>query len=81
MAILGKQAFEDCAVRIPLGDAVLRSDLHKLRKMVTPMGNVRFDTDRDSSGHADRTWACFLGIYAGGNQRRLILPQLSVDRV
>jgi phage FluMu gp28-like protein len=78
LAILGKQAFEDRTVRIPLGDPVLRSDLHKLRKMTTPMGNVRFDADRDSSGHADRTWACFLGIYAAGNKKRLILPQFMV---
>jgi hypothetical protein len=41
---------------------------------------LRFDADRDSSGHADRTWACFLGIYAAGNQKRLILPQFSIDQ-
>ncbi|NOY63048.1 MAG: terminase [Gammaproteobacteria bacterium] len=65
LASYGKQAFEDRKVRIPLGDTELRADLHKLRKIVTPLGHVRFDADSDSTGHADRTWAAFMGIYAG----------------
>ncbi|HBJ74218.1 MAG TPA: terminase [Syntrophaceae bacterium] len=64
LAVTGKQMFEDRKVRIPLGDNALRMDLHKLRKVTTPTGNVRFEADADSTGHADRAWACFLGIYA-----------------
>jgi len=64
LATVGKQGFEDRKVRIPQGDPALRADLHKLRKVVTPAGNVRFDADSDDAGHADRTWACFLGMYA-----------------
>ena len=64
LAILGKQGFEDRKVRIPLGDSALRTDLHKIKKTTTALGNVRFDADRDSNGHADRTWAAFLGMYA-----------------
>jgi phage FluMu gp28-like protein len=64
LAILGKQAFEDRRVRIPMADRNLINDLHKLKRIVTPAGNARFDAERDSNGHADRTWACFLGIYA-----------------
>lgn len=64
LAILGKKAFEEMKVRIPAGDRNLINDLHKLKRIVTPAGNARFDADRDSNGHADRTWACFLGIYA-----------------
>lgn len=67
LATVGKQKFEDRKVRIPLGDPALRSDLHKLKRVVTPTGGVRFDADSDSSGHADRAWAAFLGIYAAGN--------------
>lgn len=63
LATVGKQAFEDRKVRIPLGDAALRADLHKLRKVTTATGNVRFEADADNTGHADRAWACFLGIY------------------
>ncbi len=65
LATIGKEKFEDRKVRIPLGDEVLRADLHKLKKVVTPLGNARFDADSDSTGHADRTWAAFMGLYAG----------------
>ncbi len=67
LATIGKEKFEDRKVRIPLGDTVLRADLHKLRKVTTALGNVRFDADSDSAGHADRTWAAFLGLYAGAS--------------
>jgi phage FluMu gp28-like protein len=63
MANLAKEAFEDRKVRIPLGDAAIRADLHSLKKVTTPAGNVRFDVD-GGDGHADRAWAAFLGIYA-----------------
>lgn len=66
MATLAKQAFEDRKVRIALGDQKLRSDLHSLRKVTTPLGNIRFDVD-GGDGHADRAWAAFLGIYAASN--------------
>jgi phage FluMu gp28-like protein len=69
LATVGKQAFEDRKVRIPMGDADLRADLHKLRKVTTPTGGVRFEADADSAGHADRAWACFLGVYAAATDR------------
>ncbi len=71
LATIGKQKFEDRKVRIPMGDAALRTDLHKLRKVPTATGGVRFEADADSNGHADRTWAAFLGLYAGS---QLIVP-------
>ena len=64
LATVGKQVFEDRKIRIPMGDAALKADLHKLRKITTPTGSIRFDADSDSAGHADRTWACFLAAYA-----------------
>jgi len=67
LATVGKQSFEDRKIRIPLGDTDLRADLHKLRKITTPTGSVRFEADSDSAGHADRAWACFLGVYAAAN--------------
>ena len=63
LANLAKEAFEDRKVRIPLGDEALRADLHSLRKVTTPAGNVRFDV-AGGDGHADRAWAAFLGLYA-----------------
>lgn len=68
LATVGKQVFEDRKIRIPMGDTDLRADLHKLRKITTPTGNVRFEADSDSAGHADRAWACFLSLYAASSQ-------------
>lgn len=63
LATLGREAFEDRRIRIPISDA-LRSDLHKLRKVAGPTGAPRFVAESDASGHADRTWALFLAIHA-----------------
>lgn len=65
LATGGKQVFEDRKLRIPLGDRTLRADLHSLKKLRTPTGNVRFDADADTDGHADRAWALFLALHAG----------------
>ena len=64
MATRGKEVFEDCRIRIPAGDQQLRADLHKLKKEIGPTGSPRFVAERDSSGHADRTWAGFLALNA-----------------
>lgn len=65
LATTGKQAFEDRKVRIPMGDQVLRADLHKLQKVTTANGAPRFVAESDAAGHADRAWAMFLALYAG----------------
>lgn len=65
LANLGKTAFEDRKIRIPMGDAKIRADLHKLKKVTSPTGAPRFLADRDADGHADRTWALFLALNAG----------------
>ena len=64
LATAGKAAFEQRAIFIPMENSELRADLHKLRKESTPTGNPRFVADSDSSGHADRAWACFLAVMA-----------------
>jgi phage FluMu gp28-like protein len=66
MAQKGKERFEDRTVRITEGDPVLRSDLHKLRKVASATGAPRFVAERDDD-HADRTWAAFLGIHAASD--------------
>jgi len=68
MATLGKEAFEDKKIRIPMGDQALRSDLHKLQKITGPTGTPRFAAESDSAGHADRTWACFLAVNAAAGE-------------
>jgi len=62
VATAARQGFEDRRVRIPAGNTVLRDDLHKIRKVVGPTGAPRLQADRDGQGHADRAWACFLGL-------------------
>lgn len=69
LATLGKQAFEDRRMRIPLGNDALRRDLHKLQKVSGPTGSPRFVAKSDSGGHADRAWACFLAVSAAESPR------------
>lgn len=65
MATTAKEAFEDRTIRIPEGNAPLRSDLHSLRKSVSATGAPRFVVeDEGAKSHADRAWSCFLGIHA-----------------
>ena len=67
LATLGREAFEDRKIRIPISEA-LRSDLHKLQKVSGPTGAPRFVAESDSSGHADRTWALFLAVNAASTE-------------
>lgn len=66
LATVGKTRFEDRRIRIPPVPEI-RADLHKLRKVTGPTGTPRFVADSDSSGHADRAWACFLALNAADN--------------
>lgn len=73
LATIGKERFQDRKIRIPSADHSLRLDLHKLKKEASQTGTPRFVAERDSEGHADRTWACFLSCYAAGG------PRMQVD--
>lgn len=64
LATIGKQGFEDKQIRIPAGNPAIRADLHKIQKVTGATGIPRFLADSDSSGHADRAWACFLALSA-----------------
>jgi len=80
LATIGKEAFEDHKIRIPQGDVALRADLHKLQKVTGPTGTPRFVADSDASGHADRTWACFLALSAAHGGQAPIEYQLAPGR-
>jgi len=54
---------EDKRLRIPYQPEV-RADLRAVTKVVTPSGNIRFTAERSENGHADRFWACALGIHS-----------------
>ena len=60
VATVAKQRFEDRRMRIPMGDAALRADLHKIKKVNSETGLPRLVAERDGEGHADRAWAAFL---------------------
>lgn len=80
LATIGKEGFDDRTLRIPLGDRDLRTDLHKLKKVSSPTGTPRFVADSDSEGHADRAWACFLGMYAAKDGAQIIEYQSAGQR-
>lgn len=79
LATVGKQDFEDRRQRIPMGNQPLRNDLHKLQKTSGPTGTPRFVAESDASGHADRTWACFLAASAA-EAPRAILPDFATAK-
>jgi phage FluMu gp28-like protein len=62
VATVAKQLFQDHKTRIPAGDDLLRADLHKLKGIESATGSLRLIAPRDTDGHADRTWAAFLGL-------------------
>lgn len=78
MATIGKNAFEDRRIRIPQGDTLLREDLHKLKKVTGATGQPRFVAENDNSGHADRTWACFLALLAA--KEAVLTPVMASSR-
>ncbi|MFC2085206.1 hypothetical protein ACFLS9_09120, partial [Bacteroidota bacterium] len=51
-----KKAFENRVIEIP-DDRMLITDIHSIKKSVTPSNLVRFDAKRTEQGHADRFWA------------------------
>jgi len=60
----GKEHFQDKTCRIPTQPEI-REDFHMLRCVAGTGGNApRFVADHSSLGHADRTWAAFLGLDA-----------------
>ncbi len=62
---------EDKKIRIPYAPDV-RADLRAVTKVVTPSGNIRFTAERSENGHADRFWACALGIEAAASGQHVI---------
>jgi phage FluMu gp28-like protein len=56
-------AIESRRISLPDDDRI-REDLHSIRRMVTPSGNVRLDAARSSLGHGDRFWAAALAVHA-----------------
>ena len=70
-----KRLFEDRLVRVP-ADAAVREDLHKVQRIVTTAGNVRFDAKADDAGHADRFWALALAYHAADDLKVPLPPPM-----
>jgi phage FluMu gp28-like protein len=64
LAMLMLQRFQDKQVRIPQSRE-LREDLHKVSRVVTAAGNIRYQADSDDDGHSDRFWSLALALHAG----------------
>lgn len=54
---------QDKKMRLPYKPEI-RADLRAVTKVTTMAGNIRFTAERSENGHADRFWACGLGIHA-----------------
>ncbi len=57
------QIFEDRRIQHPI-DAVLREDLRKPERIVSPGGRVSIAASRDANGHADHFWSLALAVHA-----------------
>lgn len=60
--------FEDKGWRIPYQQD-LREQIHAVRRIVTPAGNVRYDAERTERNHADAFWALALLQHAVETRR------------
>jgi len=45
-------------------DRKIINAFHKIKRTVTSSNNINFDSNRDSDGHSDESWACMLACYA-----------------
>jgi phage FluMu gp28-like protein len=68
--------FQDKLLRVPAKPEV-REDLHKVRRVVTMAGNIRFEAERDDAGHSDRFWALALAAHAAQSTRVPLPPPLA----
>lgn len=67
MATSFRRLFEDKLIRIPEEDR-LRRALHKVRKVTTSAGNIRYDAESEADGHADEFWAGALAAHAAATK-------------
>jgi len=62
-----KSCMEERGVGLPESREIRRS-IQSVKRFVTPSGNIRFDANRTSSGHADEFWALALAMEAARGQ-------------
>lgn len=55
-------------------DNALIEDLHKIRRLVSPSGNLSFSASRDDKGHADDATSIALSVYATKKTAMVFTP-------
>lgn len=69
MATALKERMEDKRLRLPVGNAPLRQDLHSVQRVAGATGAPRLVAERQDGSHADRFWAIALGTAAAHQPR------------
>ncbi len=69
MATALKERMEDKRLRLSVGNAALRQDLHSVQRVAGPTGAPRLVAERSDNGHADRFWAIALATAAAHQPR------------
>lgn len=70
---LTKRHLGSSTLKLP-NDEGLIEDLHKIRRIVSPSGNISYGASRDDSGHADEATAVALAVYAAKRQQNIFMP-------
>lgn len=73
MFTLTRSKMGDSTLFIP-NDNALIEDLHKIRRIVGPSGNLSFSASRDDKGHADDATAIALAVYATKKVAPVFMP-------
>jgi len=71
MVVNARKAFEQKKIQIP-DDRELVSDIHAIRRQITPSNNVIFDVDKSQSGHGDRFWGMALALDAASRRMPIV---------
>lgn len=79
MATALKERMEDKRLRLPVGNAPLRQDLHSVQRVAGPTGAPRLVAERSENGHADRFWALALAA-ASAHQPRVPIEYMSAGQ-
>ena len=69
MATALKERMEDQRLRLPVGHAALRADLHSVQRVAGATGAPRLVAERQDGSHADRFWALALASAAAHQPR------------
>jgi len=72
MATALKERMEDKRLRLPVGHAPLRQDLHSVQRVAGATGAPRLVAERQDGSHADRFWALALATAAAHSPRAAI---------